>query len=500
VLADFSLWSHHVGNGDAYIGGTMTDNDCAVCHAEATVSAQGGQVAATAGLHKNGYIDLRDADDNTKYYEYDVNSIKGLAAASANSGNATWKEQMSGLDQIPTLNDGVGAPDLACAGTVPSGYACTTGLDRFCLSCHDGDGASAAYAKGDTTPITAQALNPFADTKISNAYDRQVRCPAPGNGATSACTTTVGINPTEMRVVNVAQRVDEQARTTGGTLTTPADRDNGWTVGTSPVRGQDFRYDPPEGVFSRHAIRGLSVSPYGTAATNFDASANWTSTIWKSTSVMACADCHTVDGVNQGNGNAHGSRTEYLLKNADGTAAAVANSATTVVCARCHAAAVFVGGVHTNNAGDFQWKAGLLGTAGRVPTGTSGGNIYGFACGNCHGGSPVQKPGVTYPSGSTGAGGFGTIHGTSQVVGIQTSTGTARPAYRFTNGNSMRFYNPGDWATTATRTCYTLGNSGDAGAATDNWGGCTKHSGSGTGASDDKATATGSPGLRPLRY
>jgi hypothetical protein len=142
----------------------------------------------------------------------------------------------------------------------------------------------------------------------------------------------------------------------------------------------------------------------------------------------------------------------------------------------CHVGSQFVGGVHTNNAGDFQWTAGVNGLNGRlknVPpaTSTDGGNVYGYACGNCHGGNSNSKTGVTFPNGSQGRGGFGSIHGTSQIIGIGTSGGASRNAYRFTNGNSMRYYDPADWIAT-TKQCYTL----SAGTG-DGWGACSKHSG-----------------------
>ena len=86
-------------------------------------------------------------------------------------------------------------------------------------------------------------------------------------------------------------------------------------------------------------------------------------------------------------------------------------------------------------------------------TDDKGSNIFAMACTNCHGGTR-----------------FGAIHGSSETLGMGQNGGTGtRDAYRFMNGASLRFYDPGSWSGT-TVTCYTL-ETGDS------WGGCTKHAG-----------------------
>jgi predicted CxxxxCH...CXXCH cytochrome family protein len=477
VDADFALQSHHVGNGGTFMGGTLTNNDCAVCHAEATVAVQGGSVSVNGALHKNSKVDLRDADSATGgYFQYDYVTIKALATTAANSGNASWKQETSGRS-----DDLVGAPSVACT---PTGTGCSKGLDRFCISCHDADGASQAYLEGDSA---ATASNPFADGMITNEYDQANR----------------------VKVVDIASRIHETARTSAGGAWPSTDRDVATQPGTSPAgRGTDTRKDPPYGVFSRHAIRGLSVSVYGGTNANWDGATyfNQTKFTWASNSVMGCADCHTVDGANKTAGNAHGSGSEYLLKDISGTAAEGAmgsrGSGGTYVCYACHPQAKYTPGQgHTNNSSDFQDYSASTGSA-RVTLSTSGGNVYGYACGNCHGGGAPTKAGATPPTGltsttldggvptSTTIGGFGTIHGTSQVIGIGTNGGSAgtayRAAYRFMNGNSMRYYDPGTWSG-GTKTCYTLNT------AADQWGACNKH-GTGVGYSAQPPTT------RPLAY
>src|SRR6266508_1357996 len=304
--------------------------------------------------------------------------------------------------------DGVAAvPVGGCAGAAAnwnSGNAVwrtqtSTNLDPFCINCHDSDGA----------PQMPGAKQPT--------------CTAPG---------TV---------------VDVKSMVTG-----------------SP---------PPKGTFSRHAIRGQSTSIYtkytalgGTYRSMYEGPAagqgRFTSMgtdengkpNWNDTSVMGCADCHTSDGANGAAGNAHGSGSEYLLKDSSGGAAEGTLAALNYVCYRCHfnntTNNYYSGGSpHTGNGGDWVDYTGQVGT-GRVPFGNTGGNWQATACGNCH-----------------GATAFGGIHGTSEMVPVTTSTtsgatvncgttpGACRNAYRFTNGASMRYYDPLGWTGTQSQ-CYTL--------------------------------------------
>ncbi len=448
----------------------LTEKDCQVCHAEYDQAA-----GTTSALHANGLIDLRSGDNATSFYEYDPSTFLG-SPATANSGNATWKKEMSGRTQP---DDTVGTPNVACAlpKAPPAGWTCTKGLDRFCLSCHDSDGASASYALGDTG---ATAKNPFFDNTagaavISNEYDQQNRATlATASGGTGG-------------VVDIERRVAVTGR-----AYTAADRDA--SMAPANRSGAFARNDPPEGAFSRHAIRGLSQSVYVGTSPAWDGTTYFNTVNgnqWASSSVMNCADCHTNDGANTTTGNAHGATSEYMLKDATGLAG-IGSSNTTVVCAQCHVGAKYVSGTHTNNGGDFSWTTGANGKLGSARWAEANvGNVYGWACGNCHGNGAPSKAGSTFPTGSSGYGGYGTIHGTSQVLGTGDAGATgSRNGYRFMTGGGMRYYIPGDWTTSAARNCVTL-----AGGAGDSWGGCTKHSGTGVG--DSKLSTSG---IRPLAY
>jgi predicted CxxxxCH...CXXCH cytochrome family protein len=350
--------------------------------------------------HMDGKIDLRNVDSTTAYFTYDKDAV----TTSAGANLAQWSSA-NAVWRTQT----------------------STALDPFCLACHDANGATQIATLGESG---ATAANPFKETQIANNYDQLVR---PG-------------------VVDIKSKVSGNP--------------------------------PTQGTFARHAIRGQSTSVYTkyTGAlsgcvstpsckpiydygffvqngTDENAKPNW-----NDTSVMGCADCHTTDGANGSTGNAHGSSSEYLLKNNAGAATEGTMAGVSYICYRCHIASEYSSGsLHANNNGDYQDYTGSVGTA-RVPAGNTGGSRFGIACMNCHGGGPGTTDGTN---------GYGWIHGTNQTfyVGYTTST---RNAYRFMNGGSMRFWDPNGWNTTS-GTCWTLGGTG---RPADQWGGCTKHDGS----------------------
>ena len=188
---------------------------------------------------------------------------------------------------------------------------------------------------------------------------------------------------------------------------------------------------------------------------------------------MGCADCHTTDGANGTNGNAHGAGTEYLLKNKDGSSTTepgfdIRNADVSEInCYKCHTWTWYSrerNSEHTDNNSDWVFTADQTGSANRN---TGNGNIYGLPCSNCHGGF-----------------GWGSIHGTSDQFNINAGP-AQRQAYRFTNGASLRYFDPNGW-NTATFTCYTL-------SSADSFGSCTKH-GPGSG------TTFSRPVVRDIQY
>jgi hypothetical protein len=510
VLADFENLtgaleprSHHVGNSGANMGGELTDHDCVVCHAEGRVNSTSGETE-TVPLYHGGdsggdtainlkNVDTWDDDSPTAGAMFSYNKEAAGMPSPSNpeawhSGNAEWRNQTS------------------------------TALDPFCLTCHDTDGATAAYNATDS----GSTLNPFGDTAITNEYDQVPR--------------DYAVPPTAPgRVVDIKSMVAEDGTNDWdgfcSTALTPC-RDAGDCPGAETCADLSGRQaqniaDPLKGIYSRHAIRGQAESTYvayqsiggandytmyegdpgfgaslmvqrycdtGTSighpcTADADCSGGTCGPVetdensnpqWNDTSVMSCADCHTTDGANGSAGNAHGSDSEYLLKDVDGLATEGDHDNLTYICYRCHASGRYQGGAgHTASSSDWQDKVTLEGVERRDDG--KGSNIFGMACTNCHGGTGPDKAGNVM---------WGTIHGSSEVLGVTMNGGAAgdrREAYRFMNGASLRYYDPQGWTGT-TVTCYTL-------TGADDWGGCTQH---------DKAGGQnftgGKPLQRPLAY
>ena len=428
VNADFALKSHHVGNASATMGGTLSNADCAVCHAEAAVS--GGVITGTdATYHANGKIDLRNVDSTTAVFTYDKDAVAAAAGAATNWGskNATWRTQTS------------------------------ANLDPFCIGCHDSDGASQiANFRADAA---ATALNPFNDAKITNEVDQIPRC-------------------------------DGAPATQGGKPTCGGANPNGRIV---DIKSMVSGAPPAQGIYSRHAIRGQSTSryslnniagcvigskaPIGTNCSMYETGA-FVSTgqtengdpLWSDKSVMGCADCHTADGANGAAGNAHGSGSEYMLKDASGGATIGTLAGVSYVCYRCHNSASllkYTSTPHTGSGSDWidHVGASYIGATNRA---ASMGNWAGYACGNCHGTTKFGGIHGTSETLPVGVGGTGAAGGT-----LPTPTPNPRPAYRFSNGASLRYQDAMGWSGTQGG-CYTLAGSGSGEAG---WGTCNKHDG-----------------------
>jgi predicted CxxxxCH...CXXCH cytochrome family protein len=479
ITPDFGLQSHHVrtvatltatqtGPGTfsttATGAGVGNNSDCVVCHSEgqivtaASADCPTGTFPTTCtnpSFHANGKIDLRDVDTaapaadaaGTATFVYDKTAVAGSAGAAAgwNSGNQLWREWTSGVDETG-------------GATLPA----KAGLDKFCLNCHDADGAAQISSFRLSAETSRVAVDPFWDgtNNLGNTYDQLNRA-----------------NTTATRV----------------TVPTPSATGNGGHV--IDIKSKVSGAPPAQGTFARHAIRGQSASVYshytGNIGTGFQTlydAGRFTSSMgndelgrkWNDTSVMGCADCHTTDGANGASGNAHGSGSEYLLKDGAGGAAEGSVVGVNEICRRCHQMAAGVGYEsvsksysHTaGNASDFNDSVAQVGGA-RLTASTPKGNagtVFGIACLNCHGGSQ----GTGAAAGDTNS--FGWIHGTNQVfpAGSNGAGTTTRNAYRFMNGSSLRFYQPGatTWDT-GTGTCYTLGGSG----VTSGFGNCGQHSG-----------------------
>jgi hypothetical protein len=410
VGSDFTQASRHVfgGNGTT----DVTQWDCAVCHLEAneSLAAAGGVDADTRDTDKHNnsggiVVDLRNVDD-----------------AENDAAGWTWNKFDGVCDNATYLN----ITDCVDNGAnwTWNNEQMLTDMDNFCMSCHDGDGASTIAVNSAGTAVV---LNDGACT--------------PGGGEL-ACTP-----------FNDALRTSS---TQGGTA---------WQLAYERTEVVDVKtqFDPTNP--SHHAVLGQA---YTDTSCNVYPGDCWGAGAWVSrdlksgqnlttvleTANLHCADCHTVDY------NAHGGTNGFMLQ-----AASIDDT-----CWLCHNASVY-SDTGNNPSPLTRWSHGNEGTAfdegAGAKIGEYGANL-GSICLNCHGGNPVTD-------------GFGGIHGLPyDAAACEASPGTGNPdcdprsgepRYRFQGGAYMS-HSPGSWTTTAgTATCYF------AGSKNQDWSNCTKHTG-----------------------
>jgi hypothetical protein len=398
ITTEFGKWSHHV------TGTTLQDAHCAACHLEGKVDA-GAIVPDTTYHMADAATNLRNADTNA---------------------DMPWN---------------------------PASPNHTT-MDNFCMSCHDGDGATGIAAiQAVMTPAsgkTASASNPFADT-ISNQYD-QLERPAVVDAAGQFAST------------NNSHHAVMAPKYTGRTRATIANAAAFTTNSSATLPG------PRLTIFEAGKFNA-SYTPLGAAAVVAD------------DSQLHCGDCHTVgqwkagvtknvDGtLNPVAIGAHGSNNEYMLRNTMGTDAKhigttfTSNKVTTygpaakpyLVCFNCHAFTTY---------GSTYWTASSQGHAGEYMTGadrcngpynTSSGqtgvnridsiismegatygtangnlfsNVFSMQCANCHN------------SGVSAANIFGGIHGSKQQT-YTDGMGNTSKHFRFLPGLGNSMFVPG---------------------------------------------------------
>jgi hypothetical protein len=279
IGSEFKKWSHHV------TGVTLNDAHCAACHMEGKVS--GTDIVIDQKYHMaDAKTHLRNADTDVAF---------------------DWNPE---------------APDFS-------------GMDNFCMSCHDADGAKSTESAKIQTLIndkgiaaagaTASATNPFGDT-ISNRYDKMKR-PAVVDVAGQFATTNpshhavLGKKYTKRsRVASADPRSMTAAEVTAFTNNSGAVA-NGKTVGA-----RSTIYDSRVKGTSQFGAYNVSkfVETYETLSP-----ANGTDKTLGDDSVLHCGDCHTVGQYRQVDVGklpknnavigAHGSNNEYMLRNFAGT-------------------------------------------------------------------------------------------------------------------------------------------------------------------------------------
>jgi hypothetical protein len=285
ITTEFGKWSHHV------TGVTLNDAHCAACHLEGKVVA-GAIVVDPANHMADATVHLRNADTDQPF--------KWDAAAAT--------------------------PDM-------------TGMDNYCMSCHDADGATSAGSiaiqgvinvipVGAGRAATASALNPFGDT-ISNKYDQLSR------GAVVAVKEQFDGGNTSHHGVATKKYLTKNltaAQFTNISTANYANGDLGVSKNTQPgLLTVGTMYE---------TSKMTAYVPFGAAGAIAD------------NTQIHCADCHTVGQYKANTTNkinddgslgaavatvigAHGSDNEYMLRNQDGSDNTT-NAKTAMVCYICH--------------------------------------------------------------------------------------------------------------------------------------------------------------------
>jgi len=422
VVGEFAKWSHHV------TGVNLQNAHCAACHLEGTISPTTGQVIVDATKHMaDNFVHLRNADTDA---------------------DIQWDPSAA-------------APNHS-------------GMDTFCMSCHDANGATSAMSSTIRSKMipaagkTASATNPFGDT-ISNRYDKLQRPVVTdvSDQFNTANNSHHGVKGKRYsgrtRLAGTRQIASPSTFATNSTATLQGARSTIYDAGNF-----NALYIP--------------LGTDGTAATGLG-----------DDSTLHCGDCHTVGQWKPGSSvnadgsatpvaiGAHGSNNEYLLRNTLGTDQRHTQNAFTLdasnnvtytnpngaflVCYNCHSynryGSIYVGtGLNIGNgqqphAGEYDSEGRCNGIGNTLPYGgyttgkatdgtqyavrifgkpgvnspvapylgeqvTDFGNIFSIQCLNCH---------------NSGVGNaYGGIHGSAKNTNWNNGTTTVTPAASVTGG------------------------------------------------------------------
>jgi len=283
VAEEFTKWSHHV------TGVTLNNAHCAACHLEGTVNSEGAVVVDPAHHMADATTHLRNSDTDA---------------------NFAWNPA---------------APNHS-------------GMDTYCMSCHDANGASSpvslqiqAYINSNGLAAagkTASPSNPFGDT-ISNRYDKMQR-PAVVNVDSQFATANNSHHGVKgprysgrtrtagpRQITNPAAFALNSSATLYGIRSTIYDSVKAFTL---PTPTNEFATNPAfNALYVPLEDTGGEAAPRTGAAGLGD------------DSTLHCGDCHTVgqfkpNSTKNAAGNsvatvigAHGSNNEYLLRNDQGS-------------------------------------------------------------------------------------------------------------------------------------------------------------------------------------
>jgi len=471
TAADFVKPSRHVNNGTTT--SIVTDFDCIVCHAEGVAQASG---VTRSDLHTGtgtttGNVDLRNVDN-----------------VSQNQTGGT-----SGTNYYPW-------PHRRASAALAKGSANTTyrnNMDTFCLNCHDDNGASGIAVNNSNNGLLLSALNTTVRTVTS------------AMGGTNANPNNATVAQRPFNTEDNLRNGNDAATAGNGSSTIGAWRTS--TYGRVLNVKSQFNSGGVSGTAwaSHHNLNQYTkryTSNSTVAGTGGITAAAWTGYVTKESVTMNgttggtlaglhCSDCHLNEV------NAHGTTNAwYMLMNVGTvapfdetgdnapTTSGATSAATVMTCNLCHANSAYspsgtgIAAAHYPHNPRCQNVDVVTGTAIEAP--------FGNNCHGCHGGygntaDTTNQDSIGTGTVKVGRGALGTIHGNNESYN-PASGATASKRYRFMSGATMRFYNPNNttaysgtanWESTTAAGCYTI-SSGQA----DTWaGGCTSHSGGGTG-------------------
>ena len=272
ITTEFKKWSHHV------TGVALNDAHCAACHLEA--KAEGGSIII----------------DNTKHM----------------------------VDAKTHLRNADTDADFAWDPSAPN----HSGMDTYCMSCHDANGATSTGSKAIQAVINAKGIkavgktaspgNPFGDT-ISNRYDKMQR-PAVVDASSQFNTDNNSHHAVKGPRYTGRTRIEATRR-----VIDPVAFANNSTSVLFGARMTIYDAVTQDGREAFNALYTPLADAAGEAAPRTGAAT------LGDDSTLHCGDCHTVGQWKAGVATnaagvlntavigAHGSNNEYLLRNDKGT-------------------------------------------------------------------------------------------------------------------------------------------------------------------------------------
>jgi len=265
--------------------GAVTDADCIVCHLEGDFST--GKVVPAGGTHKNGYIDLRNPDG---VGEVAITNISGGAFTFArfSTSYAAGSRTSSG-NTANTIDNVI--------------------TQKFCLACHDSDGATNTTARAGSSPTATAPFgggNSVLDAKTQFATTNSSKHPVMGARSADFPTTIRLADPYKP----TGTRGTQGTKTAGVVINCFDCHNTGTTSGMKTLRTVSAHGD------ANVLIRG------GGASTN--------GTIYVS-SPTHCSSCHITYN------NSYPGHNTGTSGSAFGTSDGDMNSATFNNCHYCHA-------------------------------------------------------------------------------------------------------------------------------------------------------------------